>query len=136
MRHVVECDGISYQIDTHPEDARYKGRFWWVMFEGERYRLRQRRPDEMRAVDFGAMESEVRAWVREQLRHGHTLQVHEHRLHCVARPGDVSKGQPAVEWWCSVDGGPLEPTNMDATIVTDDDLAAHAPEWLRIRHSA
>ena len=71
--------------------------------------------------------------MREQLQHGHTLRVLEHRLHCVARPGDVSKGEPAVEWWCSVDNGALEPTRIDATIVKDDDLAEHVPAWLRAR---
>jgi hypothetical protein len=131
--HIVEVDGISYQVDTHPENARYKGRFWWVTFEGERYRLRQRREDEMAATEFTVIDAEVRVWVREQLRHGHMLQVSNQRLHCVARPGDVSKGQPVVEWWCSVNGGPLEPTGMDATVVKDENLAAHAPEWLRTR---
>jgi hypothetical protein len=132
-KHTVEIDGIVYQIDTNPDNARYKGRFWWVTFEGERYRLRQRRPEELAGGAPVAMDGEVQAWVREQLRHGHTLQVDGRRLHCVARPGDVTKGQPAVEWWCSVDNGLLEPTNMDATVVKDDDLAAHAPEWLRER---
>jgi hypothetical protein len=131
--HIVEVDGIPYQVDTHPENARYKGRFWWVTFEGERYRLRQRRDGERAVTEFAAIDAEVRVWVREQLRHGHTLQVHESRLHCVARPGDVAKGQPAVEWWCSVNGGPLEPTGMDATVVKDGDLSRHAPEWLRTR---
>ena len=134
-RHVVEVDGIWYQVDTAPENVRYKGRFWWVSFEGERYRLRQRRDEETPAAGFAAIDADVRIWVREQLRHGHTLKIDERHLHCVARPGDVSKGQPAVEWWCSVDGGPLEPTNLDATIVKDADLAAHAPAWLHARGS-
>jgi hypothetical protein len=131
--HMVDVDGISYQVDTHPENARYKGRFWWVTFEGERYRLRQRRAGETELMEFAAIDTEVRVWVREQLRHGRILHVNEQRLHCVARPGDVSKGQPVVEWWCSVNGGPLEATGMDATVVKDDDLVGHAPAWLRAR---